>query len=315
VDDGGTRGAHRSTLGDVDDQLAELLRRQHGVVTRSQALAAGLTRHGIAHRLQRGWWRRVLPATYVVVGQDEGDATRWWGALLWAPPGSVLSHDTAAAMQRLPVLRPDARVHVTTADRGDSRAPPGLRLHRPRRLLAPADRAVSGGLAITAIARTAVDLAATLAREQQVGFLVACRQQRRMSYADLLAAAGRHSPRLQAIVGSIDPTVDSGSELEAGRLLGASGLPVEFQVAVRLSATVVVHLDLGIRASRIAIEVDGTRYHSSVEAALRDRERDELLRLAGWEVVRVMPHELREPAAFVARVWRLHALRSTPLAG
>jgi very-short-patch-repair endonuclease len=45
----------------------------------------------------------------------------------------------------------------------------------------------------------------------------------------------------------------------------------------------------------------------------RDRQRDELLRRAGWDVVRVMPHELSRPEDFVSRVWQAHALRLAAL--
>ncbi|MCW2746692.1 MAG: cullin, a subunit of ubiquitin ligase, partial [Mycobacterium sp.] len=271
--------------------------------------------HGIAHRLDRGWWRRVLPATYVVASADEGELSRRWAALLWAPPGSCLSHDTAAVLQRLPLLRPpDRRIHVRTEFRRD--CPEGLVLHRPRRGLAATDLEARGELPVTGVARTALDVARTLPERRRAGFLIACVQQRLVRPPDLVASAargGKADASLRCLLASLDPAAQSDSERAARGLLVAAGLPVEAQVEVHLVPIGVIHLDLAIRITRVAIEVDGLRYHEVADAVARDRQRDELLRRAGWDVVRVMPHELSRPEDFVSRVWQAHALRLAAL--
>jgi very-short-patch-repair endonuclease len=294
----------------VDPALAPVLRRQHGVVTREQALAVGLTRHAVAHRVERGWWRRALPGTYVVAGLDEGAASRCWAAVLWAPAGACLSHDTAAALHGLPVLGGDAPVHLSMSGRGRD-CPAGLAVHRLASPLDAADVATRQGLPVTGGTRTALDVARRLPESRRAGFLIACAQQRLVTPAQLASAAergGRRYLSLRRLLAALDPAAQSDSERTARMLLTGAGLAVEAQVAVRLPVGT-VHLDLAIRATRIAIEVDGIPHHSGVDAVLRDRQRDELLREAGWEVVRVMPHELARPEVFIARVWRLHALR------
>jgi len=46
--------------------LLAILERQIGVITRQQALAVGVTRHALRHRLRVGGpWRRLLPGVYV----------------------------------------------------------------------------------------------------------------------------------------------------------------------------------------------------------------------------------------------------------
>jgi very-short-patch-repair endonuclease len=295
----------------MGERLDELVRRQHGAVTREQALAAGVTRHGIAHRVRRGWWRRVLPATYVVAGLDEGDATRRWAALLWAPPGSCLSHDTAAVVHGLPLLTADARMHVTTVGRGlNNRA--DLVVHRLQAPLAAEDVTTRDGLRLTGRARTAVDVARALPAQQRAGFLIACVHQRGVRPWNLLAAAERAGARCAAVhrlLATLDPAAQSDAERTTRTILLGAALPVEAQVAIRVSAAVVFHADLALRESMIVIEVDGQPYHSDLAAVVRDRQRDEALRAAGWEVVRVMPHELSRPADLISRVWRLHAAR------
>jgi len=46
-------------------------------------------------------------------------------------------------------------------------------------------------------------------------------------------------------------------------------------------------IDFVIPEKKIAIEVDGTHWHSSKEAKKRDRFKDYQLKREGWEVIRV----------------------------
>ena len=293
-------------------ELEALLARQHGAVSFGQAVAAGLSRHAVAHRVATDRWRRVLPRTYVVVGRDAGDLTRWAAALLWAPEGSALSHGTAAVVHGLPVLAPGGGTELTVPGRAQPTPLPGIVLHRPRRWLEPVDLGVVNGLTVTSRARCAVELAAQLPPRRRAGFLIACLQQRRITLPELHAAAARLplDRGVAGFVASLDPQLQSASEAEVVAMLRGAGLAVRTQLPVRLPQIGWVHLDVAIESTQIDIEVDGWQYHSSTEAVVRDRQRDELLRLAGWEVIRVLVHELADPEPFIRRVWAAHALRS-----
>jgi very-short-patch-repair endonuclease len=56
------------------------------------------------------------------------------------------------------------------------------------------------------------------------------------------------------------------------------------------------------RASRIAIEVDSAYTHSSTEVRDRDRRKDNALREAGWQVVRVDGDCLRKKSVIIEAV-------------
>ena len=80
--------------------LAELASQSHGVVTRRQVLAAGITSHEIAHRVRTGALQRVHPGVYRV-GHRARSVEATFLAAVWAcGDGAVLSGRAAA--RRLP---------------------------------------------------------------------------------------------------------------------------------------------------------------------------------------------------------------------
>jgi very-short-patch-repair endonuclease len=78
------------------EEFDELCRRQRGVVSRSQALAAGLSPDAIRARLDSGRWQRVATGTYATFTGEVSRAARRWAALLRLGPDAVLSHLSAA---------------------------------------------------------------------------------------------------------------------------------------------------------------------------------------------------------------------------
>ena len=85
---------------------------QAGVLTRSQALAAGLTDKIIAAHLRRGRWQRLQRGVYATFSGTPSRECLLWAAVLRAGPRSVLSHHTAAQLWRLPAAE-SARIHIT----------------------------------------------------------------------------------------------------------------------------------------------------------------------------------------------------------
>jgi very-short-patch-repair endonuclease len=60
-------------------------------------------------------------------------------------------------------------------------------------------------------------------------------------------------------------------------------------------------VDFVWRDARLIVEVDGYRYHRSPSAFESDRERDVVLVLAGWQVLRFTWTQLTTREAWVAR--------------
>src|SRR3954454_1939850 len=72
-----------------------LVRRQHGVIARSQLLELGLTRHAIEHRLRTGRLHRVHAGVYSVGRPEVTQLGCWMAAVLSCGAGAVLSHFAA----------------------------------------------------------------------------------------------------------------------------------------------------------------------------------------------------------------------------
>src|SRR3954452_12837484 len=111
---------------EADRLVFALARRQHGAVAWWQLQALGLSAGAVAHRVRRGWLRRLHRGVYLV-GPLEAPHTKAMAATLAAGRGAVLSHASAAQLWG---LRPphDGRVHVTLVGR-EGRHRRGLRVH------------------------------------------------------------------------------------------------------------------------------------------------------------------------------------------
>ena len=116
-------------MGDaIPESLSELTRDQAGVVTRRQALDAGMSSGAIAARIKFGRWRRVHAGVYATFTGPMTRDAHLWAAVLAAGPGAQLSHQTAAEINRL-TDRQSPFIHVTIpADRRIT-PPQGVIIH------------------------------------------------------------------------------------------------------------------------------------------------------------------------------------------
>jgi len=124
------------TLCVMDSELPSALRylagNQYGVISRPQALRAGLTTDMIKFRLRSGRWRLMHRGVYVTFTGAPGRSARLWAAVLSAGPGAMLSYQTAAELQGL-ADRATNPIHVTVPHGRRVSAGEGISLHRSGR--------------------------------------------------------------------------------------------------------------------------------------------------------------------------------------
>src|SRR5436305_5864502 len=126
---------------------------QAGRVSYAQLRALGMGRGAIEAAIERGQLLPVLPRVYALGHRSptrEGDL---WAAVLYAGPGAVLSHATAAHWRGL-IDYPPVLIEVSTSRDIDSL--PGIRVYGRR----PVERWLHNGIPTTSLAQTVVDLAA-----------------------------------------------------------------------------------------------------------------------------------------------------------
>ena len=236
-------------------------------------------------------------------------------AVLAAGPDAVLSHRSAASLWG--VRRSGSvPIEVTVPSR---RSRPGIRAHESR--LRPDEITTEGGIPVTTITRTLLDLATCLDRHalaRAVERAEAMRMTDSLSLFDLLERYPRRrgSPALRAIVaaGQVG-TRATRSDLEDRFLafLDAQGLPgPTVNTGVRVQGRW-FECDCVWHAARLIVELDGRETHMTTAAFERDRARDRALAAAGWRVVRVTWRQLVQQAPLLASELRtLMRLRAYP---
>jgi len=144
-----------------DAVIARIATSQHGVVGLDQLRAAGLEIGAVNSRVRAGRLHRLHSGVFAVGHTRLSREGRWLAAVLALGDGALLSHVSAAASW---VMRPSssARIHVTVPTTAGRRHRGVIVVHRSR-TITPADADERDGIAVTAVARTLLDLAAMLA--------------------------------------------------------------------------------------------------------------------------------------------------------
>ena len=119
---------------DLPAALRNLVRRQLGAVSRSQAIRAGLTVDMIKFRVRSGRWQQIHPGVYATFSGALGRGPRLWAVVLSAGPGAVLSHETAAELHQL-IDRPADTIHVTVPRQRHIASLSGAVIHRSGRAI------------------------------------------------------------------------------------------------------------------------------------------------------------------------------------
>ena len=291
------------------EPMRRLAERQHGLITREQALTSGMTSNQIGARLRRGAWDRVARNVYRMPGSVPTWEQRLLAAVWATGPAAVASRRAAAALWRLPGFRPGP-IEVTQRRGPSSRYPtPGL--HDTRFLPAGQVRVVDA-IPTTSPERTVLDLCgcvhpqrAERAVDNALAMGLTTVQGLRLMLAETGARGRRGTALLRRILSlRTADYVPPASELEALFLavLQGAGLPIpERQVSVGGTRAPVGRVDFVYREARLVVEADSRRHHSSWLDVQADHRRDLLLRAAGWQVIRVNWHQLIEEPELVVR--------------
>lgn len=101
---------------------------RHGVVSRTQLLAIGVSSNEVQRKVRGGHWRRIRAGIYATTQVDGRDAWRqdYAGELCWGGEGAAISHRAAAFMFGLdgflspPKGRPDIVVSASSSCRGET---------------------------------------------------------------------------------------------------------------------------------------------------------------------------------------------------
>jgi Transcriptional regulator, AbiEi antitoxin/Protein of unknown function (DUF559) len=312
-------GYQTGLYGRFDTQLAGLAARQHGVFGLSQLRQLGITDDAVRKRVVRGRLDRIHRGVYALTPRSllTGKGL-WMAAVLACGPWAALSHRSAAHLYG---LRPTTRAGIDViVPRAAMRRYDGVDVHRSV-TLADHDVTTVDSIPVTTLARMILDLAAVVDQrsvERVIGEAVDRGMFDLWAVNDQLKRNPKHpgTPRVRAALGP-DRAGLTDSDLEElfVAIWWPTGLPrpqTRFYIDPG-DGGLLIRADFAWPAARFDLEIDGGRYHAPEHHRRRDYRRDQRLKRAKWEVLRVGDDQLNgEPDGVVAIVWELLAPRLPP---
>lgn len=261
-----------------DETLARVASRQHGVATRRELLAAGLTVAEIKSRIQAGSLIRVHRGVYRVGHAAPSVEARYMAAVKACGDRALLAGRAAGYLHCL--FRGEApRPEVLT--RGP-RHVDGITTHRRRARDDEADATVVRGIPATCVARTIVDLAAELTPAQLARTVHQAMVVHRVEPDDVEAILSRRHNwpgcrALRAVLWGETPVTLSRLESRFLQRLKEGGLPrpdCNHPAGGRF-------VDCRWPDHRLTVELDSYRYHRTRHAWEQDRKREREARARG----------------------------------
>jgi very-short-patch-repair endonuclease len=280
-----------------------MARRQGGVLSRAQMLAAGIPDGAIERRVASGLLLPVHRGVYAVGYRELRRDGAWHAAALACGDRAAISHADAGASWGITGMTSGA-VSVTAPGSSGRRPRRGIHLHRAP--LPPGDVFVRDGLRVTGPARSLLDLAALLSPRELERALDEAHYLNRVSSRTLTETLARNRGRpgaaaLRALL----------AHHELGTTRTESALEERFLRAVRAAGLSEprcqewigpYRVDFLWPAERVIAEVDGPAHRRRRRQAA-DAARDAELERRNYEVVRVDEAEIEElPRVAVQRV-------------
>lgn len=267
-----------------------LAHEQHGVITRSQLLALGLSPKAIKHRAARGRLHPLYRGVFAVGRRDLTQYGRWIAAVLSCGTDAVLSHSSAAALWGFGTEA--SRIELSVSG---SRFPrrPGISVHR--RTTLPQDVTHRHGIPVTTPVATLIDLATRLSRQRLEAAIseadkLNLTDPERLRSALAALPSRRGVPALRELLDrQTFRLTDSELERRFLRIVREAGLPVP-QTGRNVNGFKVDFYwpDLGL-----VVETDGLRYHRTPTQQAKDRLRDQAHVASGLTCLRFTHAQVR----------------------
>ena len=287
----------------ADLAVAAVFGRQGDLVTRSQALSAGLTKDALRQRLSQGGpWRVVLPGVYLAHNGGLTIGQREIAAVLYAGRGCVITGPAALARLGLRV-GPSEAIDVLIPATARRKSVSFVRIQRTTKM--PDRPWQMDGLRWAPPARAVADAARGAAELREVRAIVAdAVQQRKCTVqqlaAELSAGPAQGSGALRAALVEVADGIRSVAEGDLRKVIGKGRLP-EPMYNPRLFAgeEFIGSPDAWWQDAGVACEVDSREWHLLPADWERTRARHARMSAHGILVLHYTPRLIRSDGARV----------------
>jgi very-short-patch-repair endonuclease len=278
-------GSRQSSPGNRDrialTRVLQVAERQWGVIAGWQLEHCGVSRSAISRWVAAGRLHRIYRRVYAVGHRAISTEGRLLAAILYSGPGAALSHASAAQWWGLlPYLPSSTHVWSPVRRRPQRR----VVVHHAKHI----DRVMRRGLPVTPVAKTLLDFASVAALDRVRKAVAEADFQRllELDAIDAITGVGRPgSARLSRALALHRPqyarTLSPLEDLLLD-LCRRHRLPLP-----EVNVTVCGYkVDALWRDERVIVELDGKSAHDTRGQGERDRDRDLVLRAAGYCVLR-----------------------------
>ena len=291
-----------------------MARARHGVL-----LVSDLTRLGLdsnARQQAVAGFYRLARGAYAV---DKPTSPEQWHfmrtvAAMAVRRGSLMaSHVSGAVIHELPLYGSDLRLVHLSSDRAPRSARAGVVIHQTNEMAT-----CVAGVPVTDVARTILDCARIMPRDQAV-VMADCALHNGLTSTTALGAAlgrltGRGSSRARAVVALADGRAESVGETRTRLICVDAGIPVTPQVWLReADGTRYARVDLLVDGLPLVIEFDGADKYfrdedeKPVDPAVKhweEKVRRERIEDHGHIVVNIYWDMLANPSLVLAKIHR-----------
>lgn len=292
-------------MADLTAQALAWMQRHHGLTTRRLLREHGVGRRTIDRLIDAGVLHthsrfKVVLASATNPRTFEQDCL----ALCLAHPGGYVTGPTGGKLAGLRRMPSRAPLHL--AIRHGHRLDPveGVRFRQTTRLDQRDVLLRPDGILVARPARLAFDLAADLGRLDLLSVVEQLLHQEHCTMDELVAVAERlaHPRRpgslrfLRTLQDRGDrPPAESHPELVLAEALRELDVPIEVQTTwLDLPGGRRIRMDLSVPAIRWGVEIDIHPEHLGLLGSTRDKQRDRLCHLVGWQVERVTEVDFRD---------------------
>ncbi|MDQ1696641.1 MAG: hypothetical protein QOJ03_1994 [Frankiaceae bacterium] len=295
--------------------LAELLKRQDGILRRAQVLEH-LSEDALRHRLG-GQWQVVLPGVYAAFTGRVSEEQRLQAAVLYAGTTARLTDVTMLRRHGVRYLPSDDKVHVIIDWEARRQSRAFVHIRRTK-FLPPV--LMTNRLPGCSVERSLADFGSRWQDRRVVLAVFADAVQRRMADWGRLERAVAHAPRrrlTQSVMDELRAGIRSAPEADFRTIAAASNVPEPlYNALIELPSGRLISPDALVVDSGTVHETNGRVSHAEEDLFESMQERHDAMTAAGLAVLHNSPRRLqREPAA-VRLEWeqchQLYAGRGLP---